>query len=67
MFEQESTRRGHAVQGRRQGRSGGPLTPMARQFSYFDHINVQKFGLRPPEKSDIYPSDPPWKKSWRRP
>ena len=35
-----------------EGGQGGRLTPLARQFSYFDHINAQKFGLRPP---------PPWK------
>ena len=40
------------------GGQGGRLTPLARQFSYFDHINEQKFGLRPPWKIKNVPRWP---------
>ena len=53
---------------RQRGVSGGRWPPWLGDLSYFYHINGQNMGLwLPLEFQKIYPSEPAWKKSWRRP
>ena len=36
------------------GGQGGQPEPLDRQLSYFDHIDAQNFGLRPPLENPKY-------------